>query len=184
VAEVFGEPADFAIEAGVEPHLVPPSAVWGHMRVWCRGVPLGDIESRHDALYPARANFEEMAARLDALWAPEFDRLDDVAAWNFLDELLYGYHNDVEVFDDRTAEDCRAYSMRWGRHNFLTNWGVPFDGCKGFALAPPPGDRVRILVRSRPAYELRRFDVTVAGFAAASEGFVRWFDAEEARLGG
>ena len=180
MAVVFGDPADFAIEAGVEPHLVPPSAVWGHMQVWCRGVPLGNIESRHDAL--PRSQFEEMSASLDSLWAPEFEGLCNAAVWNFLDGLLYGYHNDVEVFDNRTAEECHVDALRWSRHDFLTNWGVPFNCCKGFALVPPPGDRIRILVRSRPSYELRRFDVTAAGFVAACEDFARWFDAEQVRL--
>jgi hypothetical protein len=44
--QIFGDKNDFAIEAGVEPDLVPPSLLWGHMRIWCAGVPLGNINDR------------------------------------------------------------------------------------------------------------------------------------------
>src|SRR5438128_886855 len=107
MTEVFGDRADFAIEAGVEPDLTPPSAVWGHMCVWCRGVPLGDIENRQCGLYGAYCGFREVASRIDRLWAKELDGLDDVAAWNHLDGLLYGYHGDVELADNRTLEECQ-----------------------------------------------------------------------------
>lgn len=50
---LFGDRLDFAIEADVEPSLEPPSAVWGRMCVWCRGVALGDLGEPHCALYPA-----------------------------------------------------------------------------------------------------------------------------------
>lgn len=92
----FGDPADFAIEADVEPHLRPPSAVWGHMCVWCQGVVLGDITDLHCGLYGAYSSFRWLASNLNELWAPELVGLDDVAVWNFLDGLLYGYHGDVE----------------------------------------------------------------------------------------
>ena len=51
VTELFGNRDDFAIEAGVEPHLNPPSAVWGHLCIWCRGIAIGDIENKHCGLY-------------------------------------------------------------------------------------------------------------------------------------
>ena len=44
MAEVFGDRDDFAIEAGVEPDRHTAGTVWGHMCVWCRGVPLGDLK--------------------------------------------------------------------------------------------------------------------------------------------
>jgi hypothetical protein len=43
---LFGVPADFAIEAEVDPGLQPLSAVWGSMCVWCRGRALGDLSER------------------------------------------------------------------------------------------------------------------------------------------
>src|SRR6266699_7334177 len=101
MAEVFGDPADFAIEAGLEPDLPPGSAPWGHMRIWCCSTPLGDIDNRHNGLYVT--SFVEMADALDLLWAPELEGLDDTATWNFLDGLLYGYHGEVEVPDDRSV---------------------------------------------------------------------------------
>jgi hypothetical protein len=182
VAEVFGNRADFAIEAGVEPHLMPPSAVWGHMCVWCRGVALGDLSDLHCALYPAYCSFRWLPGHLDDLWADEFIGLGAVAAWNFLDGLLYGYHGDVEVPDDRTVEECQADSLRWSRHNFLTNWGEQFDCCKAFVLSPPGGS-VRILYRRRRE-AVQMAEVSRSGLVAASAGFVQWFETQELRLRG
>src|SRR4051794_18443935 len=120
---LFGDTADFAIEAGVEPDLVPPSAVWGHMCVWCRGVALGDIEDRHCGLYQAFCGFRWLSEHLGELWDVELAGLDDVAAWNFLDGLLYGYHGDVEIEDGRSLDQVRADWAYWSKYDFLTNWG-------------------------------------------------------------
>jgi hypothetical protein len=181
VAALFGDRNDFAIEAGIEPDLAAPSAVWGHMCVWCRGVPLGDLNDRHCGLAHACSAFRWLPDHLDELWAPEFVGLDALATWNFLDGVLYGYHGDVELPDDLTTdEECRADAQRWGRHNFLTNWGEQFDGCKAFVLSPPNG-AVRVLYRQRRE-PFQVAEVSRAGFAAAAAGFVEWFEAQELRL--
>jgi hypothetical protein len=179
----FGDPADFAIEAEVEPDLKPPSAVWGRMCVWCRGVPLGNIEDRHCALYPAYGAFRGLESYLDRLWAPELAGLDDVAAWNFLDGLLYGYHGDVEVRDHRSIEQCHVDWATWRSFNFLTNWGEQFDGYKSFLLCPPGGP-VRVLSRRLPAHMGRSVEVSLGAVLAATQGFVRWFEEQELRLRG
>src|SRR5262249_34795405 len=104
------------------------------MCVWCRGVPLGGIDDRHCALDWAYCGVRSLLSpvhgepQIDRLWAEELAGLDDVAAWNFLDGLLYGYYGDVEVPDDRTVEECRRDWLVWGCFNFLTNWGEQFDG--------------------------------------------------------
>jgi hypothetical protein len=183
VVELFGNRADFAIEAGVEPDLQPPSAVWGHMRVWCRGVPLGDITDRHCALYPAYTLFRWLPSHLGELWAPELVGLDDSAAWNFLDRLLYGGHGDGEPADGRTAEQRRADWRAWNRFDFLTNRGEQFDGYKAFILSPP-GDSARILSRHLPESMFRGVRVSKRGVVAAAEGFARWFEGEALRLEG
>jgi hypothetical protein len=180
---LFGDRADFAIEADVEPNLQAPSAVWGYMCIWCREVPLGHIEDRHCALYGAYDALGRLASVIDHLWAEELAGLDDVAAWNLLDGLLYGYHGDVEVPDDRTVEQCGRDWGMWGRFNFLTNWGEQFDGYKSFIMCPPGGP-VRILCRSLPPKMGLSVQVSRDAFVAASEGFVRWFEQEELRLGG
>ena len=189
MAEVFGNRDDFAIEAGTESYLKPPSAVWGRMCVWCCGVPLGDIDDRHCALYPAYCGFRSLLSpvhgepKIDRLWAEELAGLDDVAAWNFLDGLLYGYHGDVEVPDDRTLEECRRDAVVWGCFDFLTNWGEQFDGYKAFIMRPPGGP-VRILSRRLPDGMGRAVEVSRDGFVAACEGFVRWFEEQDLRLRG
>jgi hypothetical protein len=178
---LFGDPADFAIEAGVEPDLTPPSPVWGHMRVWCGGIPLGDIDDRHCGLYLPYLNFRSRARSLDELWDENLTGLSDREIWNFLDGRLYGFHGDVEIEDDRTLDEVDADMVRYGKFNFLTNWGEQFDGYKSFLLCPP-GKPLRVLCRRLPERIGLGLDVSRAGFTAASRAFVRWFEEQERRL--
>lgn len=182
MSTVFGDRDDFAIEAGVEPDSHTEGIVWGHMCVWCRGVPLGKLWERYCALYPAYYEFAWLADNLGRLWADELDGLDDVAAWNFLDERLYGYHGDVEVPETRSLAEMRRDSQRWRRFNFLLHWGEQFDGYKSFLLCPP-GENARVLSRRLPAHSGRGVGVTRQCITKAAADFVRWFEGESSRLG-
>src|SRR4051794_10065205 len=99
---LFGERTDFAIEAEVEPDLTAPSAVWGRMCIWCRGLRLGNFEESSCALDASFVGFAGISSHLDEIWDDELAGLDDQAAWNFLDGLLYGYHGELEIEDSRT----------------------------------------------------------------------------------
>jgi hypothetical protein len=116
------------------------------------------------------------------LWADELAGLDDVAAWNFLDGLLYGYHGDVEWADTRTLAEVRRDAVRWGRFNFLTNWGEQFDGYKSFLLCPP-GESARVLSRRLPPHLGRGVSVSRQALVTAAAGFAAWFESESRRLG-
>ena len=181
MAELFGDRADFAIEAGVEPDLHTAGTVWGHMCVWCRGVPLGDLNERYCGLGHSYSEFAWRAHNLDHLWGDELVGLDDVAAWNFLDGMLYGYHGDVKVANTRTLAECEYDAMRWGRFNFLTNWGEQFDGYKSFLLCPP-GHSARVLSRRLPVHMGRSVSVSRQMVVDASARFARWFEVESRRL--
>ncbi len=181
MAEVFGDKADFAIEAGVEPDSHTHD-LWGYMCVWCCGVPLGDLEERYCGLGFAYRQFVGLAERLDSLWAPELEGLDDVAAWNFLDGLLYGYYGDVELADTRTLAELRRDAARWGRFDFLTNWGEQFDEYKSFLLCPP-GEVARVLSRRLPTHMGRGVSVSRQRLASAAIGFAAWFKSQSQRLG-
>ncbi len=181
MAEVFGDPTDFAIEAGVESDRHTAATVWGHMRVWCRGVALGNLDDRYCGLYQAYSEFVRLTANLDSLWADELTGLDDVSAWNFLDGMLYGYHGDIELADERTLEECERDAARWGPFNFLTNWGEQFDGYKSFLLCPP-GDLARVLSRRLPEHMGCGVSVAQRGIVEATADFAQWFEAESRRL--
>ncbi len=177
MAEVFGERDDFAIEAGVEPDGHTAGTVWGHMCVWCCGVPLGDLGNRSCGLYHSYSEFAWLADNLGNLWADELAGLDDVAAWNFLDGRLYGYHGEVELADACTLDECRRDAERWGRFNFLTNWGEQFDGFKSFLLCPP-GASARILSQRLPSHMGRGVSVSRQSLTSAAAGFAAWFESE------
>lgn len=174
----FGDAKDFAIEAELESGIAPPSAVWGRMCVWCRGAAVGDLSKPSCALYPAAGEFRWLTGHLVDIWDESLNGLDDRAATDFLDGLLYGYHGDVEIEDDRTIEQIRRDAEQFGKFNFLTNWGEQFDGFKSFILYPPDGP-VRILSRHLPETMNGGAVVTRDGFLGAAEGFLRWFDIME-----
>lgn len=182
--EMFGDPADFAIEAGVEPHLVAPSAVWGHMRVWCRGNALGKIDDRHCALYTSHQAFDWMSAHLEDLWDDALNGLDDRATYDFLDGALYGYHGDVEIEDNLSLEEISRDAQRFGKFEFLTNWGGQFDGCSKSFVVCPPDKPLRVLSRAFPESVGLCVNVSRTGFALAARDFVDWFKYQERRLSG
>lgn len=180
---LFGDPDEFAIEAGVEPDLRPPSAVWGFMRVWCRGATLGDIDERYCALYHSSAAFGVLADTIADLWVPELAAFDDEGKWKFLDGLLYGYHGGVPLdhHDRRTLPEVQADSTEYGRFNFLTNWGEQFDGFKSFIFRPP-GGQVCVLSRAFPARVGLCARVPLEAFASAACQFTLWYREQERRL--
>lgn len=170
---IFGDKATFAIEAMVEPGLAVPSAVWGRMQVWIRGESIGDITDAHCALYQSYVGFLALQRELSGLWLSEFDGLDDQAMWDHLDGLLY-------VNDARTDEQLHIDSIRYGKFNFLTNWGEQFDrDGKSFVVCDPDG-LVRIFnlgLTGRVAREVNVSDVRLS-----ISRFVQWFEFETERL--
>ena len=134
------------------------------------------------ALYHAYSEFAWLADNLGSLWADELVGLDDTATWNFLDGLLYGYHGEVALADNRSLEECHRDAVRWGRYNFLLHWGEQFDGYKSFLLAPP-GVSVRVLSRRLSAHVGLGVSVSRSRFEAAAASFARWFEGESAGLG-
>jgi hypothetical protein len=177
----FGDANDFAIEAELEPDISPPSSVWGRMCIWCRGVALGDLSEPYCALYPAACEFRWLRSQLTDLWDECLDGLDDRAANDFLDGLLYGYHGNVELEDERTLEEMKWDWDRYGKFSFLTNWGEQFDGYKSFILCPP-AKPVRILSRHLPDRMNGVAVVTREGLLSAAEEFLLWFDEQAERL--
>ena len=182
MADLFDDREDFAIEVGVEPDGHTASTVWGHMCVWCRAVALGDIGDTHCGIDHAYVEFAWLVDNLNRLWADELVGLDDVAAWNFLDGILYGYHGDIELAEDCALDDLRRDSARWGWFDFLTNWGEQFDGYKSFLLCPP-GDMARVLSDRLPPGMGLGVAVSRRGLIDAASGFVAWFESESQRLG-
>ena len=180
---LFGTKDLFAIEAMSEPGLRPPSAVWGQMQVWCEGESIGDYAEPSCALYPAYCGFKHLAKALPQLWTRELDGLSDIDLWNHFDGLLYGYHGDTELQDDRTLEQVQSDSKKWGGYNFLTNWGEQFDnGGKSFILCKP-NNVVCVLNRSHLPERGISFCAPLNETLAAIRQYIEWFKDESASLG-
>ncbi len=179
---LFGSEKTFAIEAMSEPHLVPPSAVWGRMRVWCQGVSIGNFSEEQCALYPSYVSFGLLRGNLASLWLDEFEGMSALSLWNHLDGLLYGFHGDVELSDVRTLDECRQASEKYARFDFLTNWGEQFDdNGKSFILCTPAGE-VRVLNWSLAKEE--GLQARLPDVLQSITEFIGWFESEVGRLNG
>lgn len=180
---LFGKIDTFAIEAMPEPHLQPPSQVWGRMRIWCEGCEIGDFEDPFCGLYTSYMGFHALRDRLSSLWLDEFEGLSDQELWNLLDGALYGYHGDIPLADERSLEEVQRDSARYEPFDFLTNWGEQFDqGGKSFIVYTPAG-RVRILNRSLPPARGLALEASLVDVTEAIDGFTAWFEQESERLG-
>jgi hypothetical protein len=173
---IFGDRSDFAVEvhvdAGAEDR---PGIISGRMCLWANDIALGDIKETNCWLNPVRDSLVELIDRLDDQWSDAFVGLDDIALWNVLDGLLYGYHGDVELLDERTTEECTRDGEIWGRFDFLTNWSELFDGYKAF-LVCPSATGVVILART-PSGARHRLELTRDGLVRAVREFDLWFRA-------
>jgi hypothetical protein len=174
--EIFGDPTDFAIEVGLEPDAVhTASFLWGHTRLWCGGISLGNIDNRCCGLNAH--SFESMAKRLDDLWHETLEGLDDQAIWNLLDGALYGYHGDIELQDDRPLIEIKRDAVRYSKFDFLTNWGEQFDGYKSFLISPP-SNSLRVLSRSFPKQVGLGVNISKSSFIQASNDFYKWHQSQ------
>jgi hypothetical protein len=178
---LFGSKATFAIEAMIEPHLRPPGALWGRMCIWCDGVSIGDINEEHCGLV-AFYNLASLAATIDDLWLQEFNELNDLDLWNYLDGILYGYHGDIQIDDNRTLAQVTADSSKYSRFNFLTNWGEMFDqDGKSFIFHHPEG-KIKILNRHLPASKSISVSTSKEAFVLAISDAFSWFHHEQIML--
>lgn len=176
---LFGDPADFAIEVGLDRFSRPVGGVWGHMCVGCGGVALADIRNTHCALYVARCAFADECERVDELWDESLRTVPETHRFDFFDGYLFGCHGDLPWGDERSDDEVYADAARYNRFGFLTNWGESFDGFTAFVVAEP-GEPLTILYRL-PDGRRGVARVTRAGFAAAAPAFTTWFDEEERR---
>jgi hypothetical protein len=172
---MFGNPEDFAIEVESDAtDASPASTVWGHMRIWCRGVSFGDFKERHCGLSGTHQALVRLSATLHELISKEFPGLDDSGVWHFLDQKLYRD-------DERTLSEVDRDAREYSRFDFLTNWGESFDDYKGFVFCRDDG--VHAVVMGPGAYELRCVRVSQHGFRSAVAGFDAWCLEVEAERG-
>lgn len=177
---LFGHKEDFAIEAMVEPDLIPPSSVWGRTRIWCEGTPLGDYSKEHCGL-PSE-HLEELSRDLPTLWHKGFEGMSDADIFRYLDASLYGYRDGGEIDDDRNLMQSVQDDPKLGSFIFLTNWEEMFDReGKAFILCPD-GKMVRIIVQSLDQLTYRSLTTSVVAVQMACESFSSWFKEESVRL--
>jgi hypothetical protein len=178
---ILGDKNTFAIEAIIEPGLKAPSPIWGRMCVWCNGTTIGNLDEKHCGL-EAFSNFSDKIKQIDGLWMSEFDGLSDHELWNYLDGLLYGYHGDIELEDNRTLDQMRLDAKKYGKFNFLTNWGEMFDNDgKSFIFHHPEG-KIKILNRQLNSKNIISFSTTIYAFCHAIEEGMSWYHEQAAIL--
>ena len=179
---LIGDPNDFAIEAIVEPDLTTPSAVWGRMCIHIGAVTLGDFSDPYCALYPAYEQFDWHSKLRVRLWDEAFDGKSPAEIHDIVRNAIYGD-------DDRTIEQIQNDSFRFGKFDFLTNWGEQFDGFASVIVSPDPATMMflhkpyaDLASRRRLPHNFVVAQCSSLAFRSVSSGFVEWFDCEAQRL--
>jgi len=181
---VFGEKSSFAVEAMSEPALLAPSAVWGRMRIWCQGHPLGDYSEENCGLYHAYGELKSLLTFVPELWSDRFVDLSDIELFDLLDDLLYGYKGGIEIGVDRSIEQCQADWNVYGKHSFLVNWGEQFDRAGKSFIFCEDNHLVKILNRPSPIQEVLALHAPITDFRNSIQQFSAWFEQERVRLHG
>ena len=171
---IFGNKTTFAIEAMIAPDLKPPSAPLGRMCIWCEDISIGDINEEHCGL-EAIEIFSSLIPKIDSLWLAEFEGKTDLELWDFLDGILYGYHGDVEIDDQRTIEQMSNDASKYSRFSFLTNWGEQFDkDGKSFIFHHPEG-KIKILNKDLENWNGMSLSTSKEAFCYAIREAASWF---------
>lgn len=170
---LFGNPNDFAIEAMLEPNLIPPSKAWGRMCVHVESFVFGDYPQGYCGLWQAVDAFHWLRNHVDELWDEAFEGKSPQNIHDLVRHAIYGD-------DARTLEEIKHDAERFSRFDFLCNWGEQFDGSCSVIYRESP-DRLRIT--HRPTTDmLVSVSCTVDGLVDACDQFTTWFNTEEKRL--
>jgi hypothetical protein len=157
---IFGDIADFAIEAQRDP--VACNGVWGRMCVHVQGLCFGDIHEKNCALYPATKTFRRLYPTIEDLWDPSLDGLPDAGIFSLIDLALY-------IGDDPGWN-------RYGRFDFLTQGGESFRE-KTFIVCRPD-KRVHFLYQLRDGTS-GSVACHADAFRAAIGSYLAWFDGQD-----
>jgi len=162
---LIGEKETFAIECYRDPRQSESSRyVFGRMCLWVAGNRLGDIDCPACILNVTEAHLQALLHRLDTLDDPEVCKLGDRAAFDFLDQRLYGD-------DERSIEQIRADAERFRKFDLLTNGGESFDRAKSFIIGDADGLRI-VFQDNPPGCMSARIDRS--GFIATIRDFLAW----------
>jgi hypothetical protein len=177
---LFGLKEAFAIEAMVEPDLVPPSTVWGRMRIWCMGTSFGDYDGSHCGL-PAE-HLQELSAEVQDLWHASLDGLSDTEIFQRLDGLLFGYRDGAPLHDTRSLDDCHSDAHTYSRFSFLTNWEEMFNSTAKCFVVCPDRKTVKVIQQASPAAACKAFTFSATALQDACTQFGLWYADQSARL--
>lgn len=171
---LFGTKNSFAIEALLEPELLPPCTVWGRMCLWINSEMVGDLNSSYCSLDASAEGMREMADGLESLWDSIFDALTDEERFHLFDWAIYCH-------DERSIDKSIRDASRYWRFDFLTNWGEHLNHVKGFLAFDPHRKKVLMTIR-RPDESLLVTHLDRDPFCDVAISFAEWFDAEAARF--
>lgn len=175
---LFGNRDDFAIEAMVEEHLDPPSAVWGRMRIWVGGHSFGDYDDPHCTLYPAYSKFKELINNLNSLHNIELLSLAVEECYLRVNEALYGKYVDDELVES----EYEKFADKYWKHDFLTNWGEMFDRTEKPFIFRSDSDTLMVLQPDVWSKEIKQYYCNIKSFCNTVNEFLVWHETETARL--
>lgn len=165
---LFGDPAQFAIEAHHEPQ-GPSWLGFGRMALHFGNVTLGDLSEEHCSLHDAASRIRDVISRIRTTWLPEFLGHSDAEIFAQIDKELY-------VDYGQTEAHIKSSQKQYELFDFLTNAGEQFDDVKTFIYCGPDS-LVHVLYEDR-ARNVASVTCSVDRLELVSQAFLQWFDAE------
>jgi hypothetical protein len=167
---LFGDPSTFAIEASSDEQ-TKSSGVWGRMRVFCQGHPMGNLAEGNCSLFPAYQGFDQVLARLreGSLQHKSINGLDHASSHRVLAQALFGEWSD--------NSECAPDEL-WD-HSLLNNWGPQFDDVPLTFIRSSGGSVVISQERSDNSTAISLFTIPTDAMLYALDEFCCWYEMQE-----
>lgn len=168
---LLGDKSEFAIQVMPEPDLKPPSAVWGRMCLWVKGIQLGDFNDAHCGLSQCEHHLNQVLDVLDELWSESFSNKSDKEIFNYLNNAWlepgfddFGVSNEFGQF--------HKYNIRYGFAEMFDSEGI-------FFLLNMSNNSLRLLYQSNESPEIKCLDIDKNLFINTVNEFNSWFKQQE-----
>lgn len=182
---LFGDSETFRIEAMVEPGPELPAirgkAVFGRVRVWLSGLPVGNFDEPCCSLGPIAQHLLDHSKNVGKCWDDSLDGLSPSDIFVRLDHLLFAFDLRTDSLVDPDSVPDAPEGLKCS--GFLTNASEAFDGWKGFLLSPP-GEDLLILIKPHSHPEILDFWVPSSAYTEATSRFSYWLDGKRSELMG
>jgi hypothetical protein len=168
---LLGDKSEFAIQVMSEPDLKPPSAVWGRMCLWVKGIQLGDFNNSHCGLCQCVHHLNQVLEILDELWSNSFNNKSDKEIFNFLKTAWL----DPGFDDFGASNECSQY------HKYNASYGFAemFDSEGMFFILTMPNNILKFLYQPNESSDIKSLAIDKELFTNTVIKFNSWYVEQE-----